>query len=298
MSSNTNILILGASGMTGEETVKTLTQAGFPVRVTYREISELTKLRHYAFEDVHADYDDVESLKKAMDGIERVFVIQPVTEKMVQHSQNVCEAVKAAGVSHMIRISNMVTGPDIPSEIAKMHYESDEMLKALGVNYTIIKGANYYQNMLFSSLTIIRHGNFALPLGTATISQVDARDIALVGAHSLVDEGHENKEYTITGPAAMTMHVVARKLSRCINKEIRFVPVEPRMATQVFRDNGLPPWSAEAIGQMFIEYASGKYKFVTHDFKKITQQDPRTYEAFFADHRDSFLRETLTPLGS
>lgn len=295
---NSNILILGASGLTGEETVRILSQAGFPVRVTYREISELTKLRHFAFEDAHADFNDTESLKKAMDGIERVFVIQPVSQQMVEQSKNICEAAKAAGVSHMIRISNMITGPDIASDIAKMHYESDEMLKALGVNYTIIKGASYYQNMLYSSLTIIRHSNFALPLGTATLSHVDARDIALVGAHALVDEGHENKEYTITGPAAMTMHVVARKLSRCINKEIRFIPVEPKTAKQVFRDNGLPEWSAQAIGDMFIEYASGKYKFVTHDFKNITHQDPRTYEAFFADYRDSFLRETLTPLGS
>ena len=293
-----NILILGASGQTGFEIVKILSAAGFPVRITYRESSELLRLRNLAFEDFYADYNDAETLKKAMEGCDRVFVIQPVTQNMLTQSTNICEAAKATGVKHLIRISNMVTGPDMASDIAKMHYESDEMLKSLGCSYTIIKGANYYQNMLYSSLTIIRQGHFALPLGTASLSQVDVRDIALVGAHTLIDEGHENKEYTITGPEAITMHVVARRLSKIINKEIRYIPVEPIAATQVFKDQGLPDWSAKSIGEMFMEYGSGKYKYITRDFLDITHTKPRSIDAFFNDYRNSFLRETVTPLGA
>ena len=294
----TNILILGASGQTGSETVRILTHAGFPVRVTYREHSELQRLREMAVEDVPADFNDVETLKKAMDGIERVFVIQPVVENMLDQSKNICEAAKAASVPHVIRISNMATGPDLGSDIATMHYESDELLKGLGCNYTLIKGANYYQNMFYSALTIIRQGHYALPLGNATLANVDVRDIARVGAHCLVDSGHENKEYTVTGPEALTMHMVARKLSKVLNKEIRYIAVEPVAATQVFKDQGLPEWPAKAIGTMFMEYASGKYKFVTDDFEQITGVKPRSMDSFFSDYRDVFRRETATALSS
>ena len=293
-----NILILGASGQTGSEAVRILSAAGFSVRVTYREHSELLRLREMAVEDKPADFGDVESLKAAMDGCERVLVIQPVTEDMVQHSTNICAAAKSASVPHVIRISNMATGPDLGSVIAAMHYESDEMLKAVGCNYTLIKGANYYQNMFFSSLTIIRQSHFALPLGTATLAQVDVRDIARVCAHTLVDAGHENKEYTVSGPEAMTMHVVARKLSKILGKEIRYVAVEPVAATQVFKDQGLPEWPAKAIGTMFMEYASGKYKFITDDFEQITGVKPRTMDVFFSDYREVFLRETAKALSS
>ena len=269
-----NILILGASGQTGSESVDILSTAGFPVRVTYREHSELQRMREKAVEDVQADFDDVESLKRAMDGIERVLVIQSVSPEMLQHAQNINEAAKAASVSHVIRISNIAIGNDIPSEIAQMHYQADELLKSLGCNYTIIKGANYFQNMFYSALTIIRNSHFALPLGAATLSQVDARDISRVGAYCLIDQGHENKTYTITGSEAMTMHVVARKLSKVVNKEIRYIAVEPVAATQVFKDQGLPEWHAKAIGTMFMEYASGKYKFLTEDFQNITGDQP------------------------
>ena len=296
MTSNT--LILGASGQTGTETCRILTSAGFPTRITYREQSELQSLREFDIEDYPADYGDAESLKRAMDGVERVFVIQPVNNEMLQQSSNIYEAAKSAGVSHVTRVSNMATGPDIQSDIARFHFESDEMLKSLGCNYTILKSANYYQNMLFSSLTVIRQNHFALPLGTAAVAAVDLRDVALVAAHCLIDQGHENKEYTITGPEAMTMHVVARHLSKVIGKEIRFVPVAPVAATQVFKDQGMPEWSAKAIGEMFMEYASGKYKFVTSDFSDITGGEPRTITDFFEDYRESFLRETVKPLGA
>lgn len=293
-----NCLILGASGQTGSEVCRILTSAGFSTRITYREQSELQRLREYDIEDYAADYNDVESLKRAMDGVERVFVVQPVNQEMLDQSKNICEAAKAANVSHVIRISNMATGPDIQSDIANFHYESDEMLKALGCNYTILKGANYFQNMLYSSLTIIRQSHFALPLGTASVSAVDVRDVALVAAHCLIDQGHENKEYTVTGPEAMTMHVVARHLSKVIGKEVRFIPVAPVAATQVFKDQGMPEWAAKAIGEMFMEYASGKYKFVTKDFTEITGSEPRNITGFFEDFRESFLRETVKPLGA
>ena len=293
-----NILILGASGLTGYEIVKTLSLASFPVRVTYREQSELIRLRELAVEDYPADFQDVESLKRAMDGIERAFVILPVVPQMAEWNRNVVEAAKASNVSHLIRISNMATGPDLGSQVAAMHYESDEEFKASGCLYTILKTANYYQNMFYSALTIVRNSNFALPLGNASVAQIDVRDVARAGAHTLIDNGHENKEYLLTGPESMTMHMVARRLSRCLNKEIRYIAVEPVAATQVFKDQGLPEWPAQAIGSMFTEYGSGKYKFATQDFSAITNEQPRNIDSFFADYREVFLRERSISLRS
>jgi uncharacterized protein YbjT (DUF2867 family) len=286
-----NILILGASGQTGSETVNILATAGFPVRVTFREEKELFRLKGKYAEALPADYADAESLKNAMNGCERVFVIQPVTPNMVEHATNIYEAAKAASVSHIIRVSNMATGPDLGSDIARMHYEADNALKALGCSYTLLKGANYYQNMIYSALTIVRQQHFALPLGSTDLAQIDLRDISRVAAHCLVDNGHENKEYTLTGPEALTMNVVARKLSRIINKEIRYVGVEPVAAIQVFKDQGLPEWPAKAIGTMFMEYATGKYNFTTDDFEQVTGEKPRTIDAYLMENKESFLRE-------
>lgn len=290
---STNLLILGASGQTGSETLNILASASFLVRVTFREERELFHLRGKFAEAHEADYDDVESLKKAMDGCEKVFVVQPVTPEMTEQAKNIYAAAQSAGVSHIIRVSNMATGPDLGSDIARMHYESDEALKSLGCAYTLLKGANYYQNLAYSALTIIRKQHFALPLGNANLAQVDARDISRVAAHCLIDTGHENNEYTLTGPEAMTMHVVARHLSKHLGKEIRYIGVNPVAAAQVFKDQGLPEWPAQAIGSMFMEYASGKYNFTTDDFENITGEKPRKIENYIQENREVFLREKV-----
>ncbi|MCY4324740.1 MAG: NmrA family NAD(P)-binding protein [Betaproteobacteria bacterium] len=292
----TSILILGASGQTGSEMARILSLANFSVRVTYREQSELQRMRELGVDDAPADFEDVESLKKAMNGVERVFVIQPVSPKMADWTKNICEAAKSANISHLIRISNMATGPDLGSEIATLHHESDEMLKQAGCNFTIIKPANYYQNMFYSSLNIIRTSHFALPLGTANVAHIDVRDVARFGCHMLIDNGHENKEYIITGPEAPTMHVLARKFSKILRKEVRYIPVEPVAATQVFKDQGLPEWQAQSIGTMFTEYGSGKYNFVTKTFAEVTGEQPRSFDEFLADYRDVFTREANKPI--
>lgn len=290
---SSNILILGASGQTGTETANILSLGGFPVRVTYREESELTKLEGKYSDSYKADYNDVDSLKAAMEGCERVLLIQPVNPDMVPNAKNVYEAAQACGVSHITRVSNMATGPDIGSVIAQYHYESDELLKSLGCTYTLLKGANYYQNLIYSAVMIVRQRQFALPLGNANVAHIDMRDIARVAAHCLVDSGHENKEYTLTGPEAPTMHIVARKLGKVIGSEVKYIGVAPIAATQAFKDQGLPEWPAEAIGTMFMEYASGKYNFVTQDFTNITGEQPRTFENYMREYREYFLREKV-----
>ena len=289
--SSSNILILGASGQTGTECASILALGGFPAKVTFRDEKELSHLNGKYAAAVHADYADIESLKAAMDGIERIFVIQPVSPDMLTHAENICKAAQSAGVSHVIRISNMCTGPDLKSEIARNHYEADEMVKSLGSAYTILKGANYYQNLIYSAILIIRTRSFALPLGGASVSQIDMRDVARVAAHCLVDTGHENQEYTLTGPESLTMHVIARKISKTINAEVKYIPVEPIGAAQSFKDQGMGEWASQAVGTMFMEYATGKYNFVTDDFFNITGEKPRKLEDYLTEFKEYFLRE-------
>lgn len=115
--------------------------------------------------------------------------------------------------------------------------------------------------------------------------------------HTLIDSGHENKEYFLTGSESMTMHLAARKLSKCLNKDLRYIPVEPVATAQVFKNQGLSEWSAQALGGMFAEYGPGNYKFVSRDFKGITDESPRPIDRFFADFKEAFQRERVVPIG-
>lgn len=123
------------------------------MRVTYRQQSELQQLRELAVEDYPADQRDAESLKKAMTGVERVFVVQSIAPETATWSKGIVAAAKSASVAHLIRIFNMATGPRLGSDIAAMHYDSDEMFKSSRCSYTLLKTANYCRNLFYSALT-------------------------------------------------------------------------------------------------------------------------------------------------
>lgn len=293
MSDNPKPLVLGASGLTGTEVVRILSDAGLPVRVTFREQWELTKLREFGAETVAADFNDPESIKNAMTGVNRVLMIAPTAPQALEWNLSAMTCAKEAGVRHFIRLSGVGAHEGVTARIAKAHYDADEALKASGLAWTIIRPGPYYQNLFWSVITIVRHSVFSLPLENAQVAHVDVHDVARVCAHTLIDEGHEGKIYTVTGPAAMTMFQMARKISRAIGKEVRYQPAPAGAARQVFRDVGLPDWDSTAIGEMFTEYASGKYAGVTPDFKQITGQEPISFDQFCADNKRVFLKEPV-----
>ena len=289
----TKSLVLGASGLTGTETVSILSQAGFAPRVTFREQSELTTLREFGTETVYADFGDFDSIKNAMTGMERVFFIAPTSPKAAEWNPIALAAAKETGIGHFIRLSGIGAKEGVAAQIAKIHYEADEALKASGIPYTIIKPTPYYQNLFWSVITIVRHGRFSLPYGNAAVAHMDVRDVARVAAHILIDDGHQNQEYTVTGPESMTMFQIARRLAKAIKRDVRYAPSPPSAAKQVFRDLGLTDWDASTIGEMFEEYSSGGYSFVTNNFEKITGQKPISFEKFCTDYHNVFLKEPV-----
>lgn len=298
MSVQPNILILGSTGLTGAETVRLLSKAGFSVRATYRENTELQQLSSYAVSHpVQADFNDPPSLLAAMEGVSKVVSITPVHEKAQEWNNTILECAKEAGVEHLTRMSQIGAHADCMSPIGLWHYEADEALKNSGIGYTIVKPASFYQNLFWSALTIIRANVFALPLGEASVAMVDSRDVSRILAHMVVDQGHLGQEYVITGPRPMTMHVVARRLAKAIGKDVRYRPVPLTGSARVFLDAGLPVWQAQATVEMFGEYSTGNYDYATNHFKTITGKDPLRFETFARDYSTYFIRETAGSLG-
>jgi uncharacterized protein YbjT (DUF2867 family) len=292
MSEQPSILVFGATGLTGLETVRLLSKAGFLVRASYQSSTDLQMLSSHAISHpIQADFGDADSLMRAMEGITKLVSITPIDERAPQWHETILKCAKESGINHFIRLSQIGSHAKCMSPIGAGHFEADEALKSSGVAYTIVKPASYYQNLFWSSLTIIRANVFALPLGEISIAMVDSRDVSRVLAHTTVDEGHEGQEYVVTGPRPMTMHMVARRLGRSIGKDIRYRPIPAAGAERSFRDAGIPAWQALATVEMFSEYASGEYNYATSHYKAITNKDPTTFEQFATHYASYFLRE-------
>lgn len=277
------ILVAGATGTNGRVVVDRLIAKGQRVRALVRSKAKVGDLAQSGAELVEGDLDNPESLVKALSGVDRAFVVTAVHEKAVAWFANFFAAAQRAGVSHMVKFSGLGAG-EANSVIHRQHGESDTMLKASGLAYTILRPNSFYQNMLMAAGTIKSMGKFFLPLGDAKQSCVDVRDIADVAVKSLTEKGHEGKVYDITGPQALSFHEVAAVLSKVLGKTVEYVPVPNEAAKQGMLQAGMPPWNAAAVAEIMSVFATGKYAFVTSTVEEVTSHKPITFEQFAIEH--------------
>ena len=117
---------------------------------------------------------------------------------------------------------------------------------------------------------------------------VDVVDVAAVTVAALIEDGHEEQTYEITGPRAYSYRECAEILSRALSKTVRFESVSMETSHKALVNAGLLPALADAlieIDQMFID---GFGAPVTDVVDRVVGRPPRSFEAFARDNTDSF----------
>lgn len=283
------LLVTGATGTTGSDIVKQLAQAGAKgVRVMVRSPAKASAFEQHGFEIVQGDFDNRESLDAALAGVERALMLPPPDPQMVERQSNFIKAARRAGTSHVVKLSAIGADASAAGGFSRWHGESEEELKASGLRWTMLRPNFFMQNLLGSAQTISGQGVFYQPVGDAVASFVDARDIAAVAAGVLLEEGHEGKTYTITGPEALSFHEVADKLSEATGKKVTYVNLSPEDFRKGLLGAGLPEWLADALGMLNAMLAAGKAAAVTRVVEEVAKKEPITFDRFARDYAQAF----------
>ena len=281
------ILVIGATGTNGQEVVQRLAGADHPVRALVRNPARTDGLPSANVELAQGDLDDSASLDRAFQGVSRTFVVTAVDRRAVGWFRNAYAAAQRAGTPHVVKFSGLGAGV-AHCELLRQHAETDEMLEASGLPYTILRPNSFYQNLLWSAGTIKDHGAFYLPRRDGRQSFVDVRDIAAVAARVLTETGHEGQIYEITGPESLSYAEIASKLSRVLGKPVKYVDVPPEAARESMLKAGMPAWNAAAVTELYGAFASGLFDYTTDTVQRITGQPPIPFESFARDHAAAF----------
>jgi uncharacterized protein YbjT (DUF2867 family) len=127
-------------------------------------------------------------------------------------------------------------------------------------------------------------GRFFLPLGDAAVSYIDARDMAEVAVETLLGDGHDDRVYTLTGPAAVTHAEVAAAIAAASGRPVEYVAVSEDEARQTLEAGGVPePLVAGVLG-LWAMRRSGEAALVTSDVEEIIERAPASFEQFARDH--------------
>lgn len=280
----TQILITGATGNVGSQVVKSLEEAGHTLRIGAYNVEEARKLLNTEAEIVHFDFLTPATYREAFTGIKRMFLVRPPALSNVQ--RDIAPAVWAAvgaGVEHIVFLSiqGVENNPIVP------HHKIEQLILKTGVDYTFLRASFFMQNLSTTHREEIQQQNeIALPVGEARTSFIDVRDIAAVAVHTLTEEGHTNRKYTLTGAKALNYHEVADKLSRTLERPIHYTqPSTVRFFWERVRSGEKLGYALVVTG-LYTITRFGNAKEVTDDVANILDRPPISFSQFAQDYRD------------
>ncbi|HET9983133.1 MAG TPA: SDR family oxidoreductase [Longimicrobiales bacterium] len=281
------VLVTGATGTVGSRVVGGLRARGVPVRAFVRDPARAATVLGDAVELAAGDLGDPAAIRRALDGVDRVFLASPNHPRQREFETNVIDAAAAAGTPWIVKLSTI--GAEVGSPLAfwDCHGRIEAHLAEAGVPATLLRPHFYMSNLLGSADAIRATGKLFAPAGGARIPMVDPGDVAAAATAVLAGGGHEGRVYHLTGPEAITFDTVAEQLSAASGRPVDFVHVPDPAARASLLQSGMPPWMADNLLILFGILRAGRWS-VSDDVRALTGQAPRGFADFARAHAAAF----------
>jgi uncharacterized protein YbjT (DUF2867 family) len=239
-------------------------------------------------EPVLGDLGEPESLRAAMSGADKVFLLSSPHRDAVGWHRNAIDAAREAGVGLLVRSSIIGANKDSPAEFISAHTQCDRYLEQSGLEYVILRPNLFLHNIPESTIpSIDETGNFYVDAGDARISMVDTRDVAAVASVVLAGGGQAGAHYDVTGPEALSYHDVASKLSAALGREITYIDAPDDAVRSSLLGVGLDEWFVGALVGLYQDYrrsgTDGYASALTDTVKRLTGQAPRSFDALLSE---------------
>jgi uncharacterized protein YbjT (DUF2867 family) len=220
------ILVTGAAGQVGQAVLSSLVAAGTRCRALYRRPADAQEAPP-GVEAVLGDFSDADSMRRALAGVDAVFLVCAAIPALVDLEGHAIAACMAAGVSRVV-LASALGAADHPTSFPSWHRQVEQRLIASGLSSTILRPNGFMQNIVaFHAGTIRSQGAFYDALGPARISYVDVRDVGAAAAAILLapPADHAGRIYELHGPAAIGQEELAALIGAAIGRPVRYVAV-------------------------------------------------------------------------
>ncbi len=277
------ILIIGSTGHVGKELVSQLLQSNQCFRVFVRDPQKVAHLDP-GIERAVGNLNDLDSLVKAMRGVERVFLVTLT----IQQDMNVLEAAKRTGVKHIVKLSTK-EATEHKIAIGQWSFEREELIRASGLDWTFLRPGMFMSNSIgWWAASIKARGAVYFPGGKGKVAPIDSRDIATVAALALTQPGHSGQVYELTGSELLTVKEMIGIISRTLGKPLRYVDIPPFIARFGMKRSGMNPRMVNALMEMLVSLRKNEGASVTDTVQRLTGRPPRSFEEWCRENVDAF----------
>jgi NAD(P)H dehydrogenase (quinone) len=204
-----------------------------------------------------ADYDRPETLISALKGIDILLLISAneIGKRAEQHKR-VLEAAKANGVGRIV-YTRLLRADTSSLSLAREHFETEEMIKASGIPFTILRNGWYTENYTGSTGGALAGGAFLGSAGAGKISSASREDYAEAAVAVLTQEGHSGRTYELAGDTSYTLADLAQELSRQTGRDIPYRDLPQQEYAAALEGFGVPAHFAAAIDGWDVSASEG-----------------------------------------
>ncbi|CAD6529506.1 NmrA/HSCARG family protein [Paraburkholderia sabiae] len=220
-----SILVTGATGTIGSLIVQRLADAGADVRALVRKQGKASLPAGVA--EVVGDMTDVPSMRAALSSVRTLFLLNAVTPDEVTQALIALNLAREAGVERVVYLSVIHADKytNVPHFTGK--HTVERMIESLDIPATILRPAYFMQNERMVQQVIQEHGVYPMPIGSAGIAMVDARDIADIAVAELLrrdraDTALPRVTLDLVGPDALTGASVAKIWGAALGREVAY----------------------------------------------------------------------------
>jgi uncharacterized protein YbjT (DUF2867 family) len=274
------ILVTGATGTVGRQTVSQLLGAGAPIRALTRH-PDAARLPG-GVDVVGGDLSDPDTLAPALEDVEAVFLVWPFTT--AEGAPVVLDAV-ARATRRLVYLS--AAGGQRPDPVGLFHADMERLIEESKLEWTFLRPSGFATNTLMWAGQIREDGVVRWPYGAAARSLIHESDIAAVAVRALTGEGHGGAKHVLTGPELLTQADQVRTIGDVIGSPTRWEDVPPdavrdglaaAFGDASFADHALDAWAR------FVQ----EPELVTSTVERITGTPARTFREWASDHAGDF----------
>jgi uncharacterized protein YbjT (DUF2867 family) len=276
------VLVIGATGDLGGAVARALVSRDVDVRAMTRSTNPDVD----GVSVVRADLGDPDSLVAAFEGVERAFLVSSPTKDQVALETNAIVAAEAAGVEHIVKVSNLpIAG--LEDGLHGNHRAIERRLGESPIGSTVLQ-PSFFASVLLRQLALLQRGRLVFPTGEGRIAWIDPRDIAEVAAVVLTDASPPRGALRLTGPEALTAAEVVERVESVIEREIELLQPDLAAWGKSLRAGGMDPWLVDSTVHLYQAVTDGALADLSDAVGRVLRRAPQPIEVW--------LREELLPL--
>lgn len=275
------ILVTGATGHLGgaaaEQLLKHLAPNEFAVLA--RDEKKAKPLSDKGVKVRIGDFDDQDSLEKALEGVSKVLLIPTIMPHRLEQNKRVADTAVKNGVEHIVYAG--ISHKNIDESVVEGlddHFKTEDYIRKIGLTYTFLRNNLYMDIIPFYAGENVFETGFYLPAGNGKVPFALRREMGEAAANVLLQHGHENKTYDIAGNALYSYQDVADALAKASGKQVTYTAAETAIFSQQLKEAGVTDFINSVVTGFNVDIRNGQFEIITNDLKRLLGREPANLE--------------------